>query len=281
MKNLKKFAALLLAGAMALLMLTACGGGGSVNNPEEQKVLNHIRNQKGVQVTSDAQLREVAEKHLREDLEGALQLGNHKFFTKVHVEGEQEEYLTVTVTMNYIYSDTLLSSLLDAISKHVNTDINANVNQKGTWSKVGVVILSNSQQSYIGLSIRVKLAEKGIASAKVVLTGFVVVFAMLILLIFIIKIYGAIIQKAQNAGKKSKEKKAETVAETPAPVVAAPVAPAQTDGVSDEVVAVISAAVATMYGSSEKARIKSIKKSSDGGRSAWAKAGVLDNTRPF
>ena len=113
------------------------------------------------------------------------------------------------------------------------------------------------------------LAEKGIASAKVVLTGFVVVFAMLILLIFIIKIYGAIIQKA------------ETVAETPAPVVAAPVAPAQTDGVSDEVVAVISAAVATMYGSSEKARIKSIKKSSDGGRSAWAKAGVLDNTRPF
>ena len=78
MKNLKKFAALLLVGAMALLMLTACGGGGgggSVNNPEEQKVLNHISNQKGVHVTSDAQLRRVAEEHLREDLEGALQLG--------------------------------------------------------------------------------------------------------------------------------------------------------------------------------------------------------------
>lgn len=162
MKNLKKFAALLLAGAMALLMLTACGGGGggSVNNPEEQKVLSQIGNQKGVTVTNDAQLRAVAEKHLREDLEGALQLGNHKFFTKVHVEGEQEEYLTVTVTMNYIYSDTLLSSLLDAISKHVNTDINANVNQSGTWSKVGVVILSNSQQSYIGLSIRVRNPHK-------------------------------------------------------------------------------------------------------------------------
>ena len=59
MKNLKKFAALLLVGAMALLMLTACGGGGggSVNNPEEQKVLTQIGNQKGVQVTSDAQLR--------------------------------------------------------------------------------------------------------------------------------------------------------------------------------------------------------------------------------
>ena len=129
------------------------------------------------------------------------------------------------------------------------------------------------------------LAEKGITSAKVVLTGFVVVFAMLILLIFIIKIYSAIVQKAQRAGSNSKkgkknkdEKPAEKPAAAPAPVVTASAA---TDGISDEVVAVISAAVATMYGSSEKARIKSIKKSSDGGRSAWAKAGVLDNTRPF
>lgn len=161
MKNLKKFAALLLVGAMALLMLTACGGGGgSVNNPEEQKVLNHISNQKGVHVTSDEQLRATAERHLREDLEGRVDILGHKVFTKVHVEGEKEEYLTVTVTMNYIYSDTLLSSLLSAISKHVNTDINANVNQSGTWSKVGVVILSNSQQSYIGLSIRVENPHK-------------------------------------------------------------------------------------------------------------------------
>lgn len=70
MKNLKKFAALLLAGAMALLMLTACGGGGSVNNPEEQKVLNQIGSQKGVQVTNDAQLRAVAKAQLDEDLNG-------------------------------------------------------------------------------------------------------------------------------------------------------------------------------------------------------------------
>lgn len=129
------------------------------------------------------------------------------------------------------------------------------------------------------------LAEKGITSAKVVLTGFVVVFAMLILLIFIIKIYSAIVQKAQSAGsnsKKGKKNKDEKPAEKPAAAPASVVTTsAATDGISDEVVTVISAAVATMYGSSEKARIKSIKKSSDGGRSAWAKAGVLDNTRPF
>lgn len=163
MKNLKKFAALLLVGAMALLMLTACGGGGgSVNNPEEQKVLTQIGNQKGVQVTNDAQLRATAERHLREDLEGRVDILGHKVFTKVHVEGEKEDYMIITVTANYVYSDTLLSALLKAIetSTKVPIGVKANVNQSGTWSKVGIVILSDTEQSYIGLSIRVKNPHK-------------------------------------------------------------------------------------------------------------------------
>lgn len=130
------------------------------------------------------------------------------------------------------------------------------------------------------------LSEKGIASAKVILTGFVVVFAVLILLILIIKLYSTIVQKAQQSGKKKKEKikvkeeKPSVQAPTVDPAAAASAAPSVQEGVTDEVVAVISAAVATMYGSSGKARIKSIKKS-DTGRSAWANAGILDNTRPF
>lgn len=163
MKNLKKFAALLLAGAMALLMLTACGGGGgSVNNPEEQKVMSLIRDQKGAQVTSDAELRATAERHLREDLEGRVDILGHKVFTKVHVEGEKEDYMIITVTANYVYSDTLLSALLKAIetSTKVPIGVKANVNQSGTWSKVGIVILSDTEQSYIGLSIRVKNPHK-------------------------------------------------------------------------------------------------------------------------
>lgn len=163
MKNLKKFAALLLAGAMALLMLTACGGGGgSVNNPEEQKVMSLIRDQKGAQVTSDAELRATAERHLREDLEGRVDILGHKVFTKVHVEGEKEDYMIITVTANYVYSDTLLSALLKAIetSMDVPIGVKANVKQNGTWSKVGIVILSDTEQSYIGLSIRVKNPHK-------------------------------------------------------------------------------------------------------------------------
>lgn len=124
------------------------------------------------------------------------------------------------------------------------------------------------------------LAEKGISSAKVILTGFVVVFAVLFLLIGIIKVYGTIITKVTSSAEKKKQKVVESEKTTP---VVAPVAnptPVVEDGVSEEIVAVISAAVATMYGSSGKARIKSIKKT-NGGRSAWANAGVLENTRPF
>lgn len=163
MKNLKKFAALLLVGAMALLMLTACGGGGgSVNNPEEQKVMSLIRDQKGAQVTSDAELRATAEKHLQEDMKGGFQLGNHKFFANVYVDAEEDDYAIVTVTASYVYSDTLLSALLKAIetSTKVPIGVKGNVKQNGTWSKVGIVILSNTEQSYIGLSIRVENPHK-------------------------------------------------------------------------------------------------------------------------
>lgn len=159
----KKFAALLLAGAMALLMLTACGGGGgSVNKTEEQKVMSLIKDQKGAQVTSDAQLRAKAEEHLQKDMNGGFQLGNHKFFANVYVDAEEDDYAIVTVTASYVYSDTLLSALLKAIetSTKVPIGVKGNVKQNGTWSKVGIVILSDTEQSYIGLSIRVENPHK-------------------------------------------------------------------------------------------------------------------------
>ena len=128
------------------------------------------------------------------------------------------------------------------------------------------------------------MAEKGISSAKVILTGFVVVFAVLLLLIIIIKIYSAIVNKAQSTGFKVKKKvetpgKPEKTVTKAEPVKEQPVQ-TQTDGIPDEVIAVISAAVATMYGGKDKVRIKSVKKSGSK-RSAWANAGVIETTRPF
>lgn len=161
MKNLKKFAALLLAGAMALLMLTACGGGGggSVNNPEEQKVLTQIGNQKGVQVTNDAELRAIAEAHLDEDLKIVWKLGNHEFRGDVYVNNLGDD-LVITVTAKYDYEDTLLSDILFRLSNYIDTKVDASVNQSGIWSKVGVVIKHNETQSYIGIAIRVKNPHK-------------------------------------------------------------------------------------------------------------------------
>lgn len=129
--------------------------------------------------------------------------------------------------------------------------------------------------------------EKSISAAKVILTGFVVVFGMLFLLILIIKLYSAIVAGAQRASDrraKRKERVMERVSEdSGVHIVKRPAyvtAPTIEEGIPEEVIAVIAAAVAACEGTGGKTRIKSIKKA-NGGRSAWANAGVLDNTRPF
>ncbi len=154
-------------------------------------------------------------------------------------------------------------------------------------NKYGGCFMNISNLASFVASADLSLSEKGIESAKVILTGFVVVFAVLILLILIIKLYSLIIEKAQGSAESRKKKKLKESSEVqktssapmqPAKVVAK--APSVDSGISDEVVAVISAAVSAMYNSSQGVRVKSIKKS-DTGRSAWANAGVFENTRPF
>lgn len=154
MKKLKKFAALLLVGVMALALLTACGGGGGPT--EEQKVLAQISQEKGVQATNDAKLREVAERNLNEDLNAQFNILGHAGAFKFHTDTLEGD-LVITITARYDYKDTLLSYVLDKISHHVvDTDHNASVEQDGNWSNIGVVVKSNNEQSYIGISIRIK-----------------------------------------------------------------------------------------------------------------------------
>ena len=128
------------------------------------------------------------------------------------------------------------------------------------------------------------LATKFTLSASMLLTGFVIVFAVLFFLIFIIWFYGKIVTAGINSAEKRREKKKAAETKKQQEVKASTVEPVATvkpasNGVTDEFVAVISAAVYSMYGSTDKVKIKSIKKAS--GRSAWANAGVLNNTRPF
>lgn len=156
MKKLKKFAALLLVGVMALALLTACGGGGGPT--EEQKVLAQISQEKGVQATNDAKLREVAERNLNEDhedLNAQFNILGYAGAFKFHTDRLGDD-LVITITARYDYKDTLLSDVLNKISNYVDTDHNASVKQDGNWSNIGVVVQSNNEQSYIGISIRIK-----------------------------------------------------------------------------------------------------------------------------
>ncbi|MBQ2971445.1 MAG: OadG family protein [Ruminococcus sp.] len=112
----------------------------------------------------------------------------------------------------------------------------------------------------------------------VLITGFVVVFAVLILLIAIIKLYSTIVYNAQNKPKKSKKNNDDD--DTPKGTGAGgSSASANTaGGVTPDVLACIAAAVEYMYGAGN-VRIRNIKKAP--ARCAWGNAGVLSNTRPF
>lgn len=155
MKKLKKFVALLLVGVMALALLTACGGGGQT---EEQKVLAKISQEKGVQATNDAELRAVAEGHLnddRKDLDAKFKIAGYLTAFNFHSEKVGNDRV-ITITARYDYKDTLLNEVLKKISERVNTEHDASVKQDGNWSNIGVVVMGNNEQSYIGISIRIK-----------------------------------------------------------------------------------------------------------------------------
>ncbi|HHZ06088.1 MAG TPA: sodium pump decarboxylase [Clostridiales bacterium] len=119
----------------------------------------------------------------------------------------------------------------------------------------------------------------------VLITGFTVVFAVLILLIFIIKIYGTIVFNAQQKSKQKKDaalaaKKAAEEQEKAqqAPKVQVDSTPVS-EGISPQIIAVIAAAVDAMYGEGN-VKVKTIKRLPQS-RPVWSTAGLMDNTRPF
>lgn len=120
------------------------------------------------------------------------------------------------------------------------------------------------------------LAENSIWSlgANVTLSGIVIVFLGLVLLVVVIGIFSAFF------GKKQKSNPAQPQQPVRISVPTQPAA-AQAADDFDEIVAVIAAAVDAMYsGSGKKVRIHSVRRSAVGS-SAWAMAGRMENTRAF
>ena len=142
--------------------------------------------------------------------------------------------------------------------------------------------------------LMLKGSEKGLGGGtitSVVVTGLVVVFIGLILLILFVSIYG----KVFDTINKNKAAKAKAEAEAKlkeaakgevkpmAPVIRSEQAqpPEVEDGIEEEIVAVIAAAIAAMGAAGgKKLALRSIK-TAKGSRSAWASAGIAENTRPF
>lgn len=130
--------------------------------------------------------------------------------------------------------------------------------------------VSNVNNLLIAANQDLSLVEKVTVAAKVILTGFVVVFAVLVLLIFIIKGYSFAVNMVVN--------KPDIIEISDNSSVGSVVG--VNNSIPEEIIAVISSAVSVMYSTDEKVRIKNVKKT-DNQRSAWAKAGLFDNTRPF
>lgn len=120
--------------------------------------------------------------------------------------------------------------------------------------------------------------------ASVVITGLVVVFIGLVLLILLVSIYGKIFdvinsraaRKAEEAKKAAEAAKAAT---KPEPVKVA--APVVEDGIEEETVAVIMAAISAMSSAEGKKLVLKSVKTAKPQRPAWSTAGIIDNTRPF
>jgi len=112
-----------------------------------------------------------------------------------------------------------------------------------------------------------------------IFTGFVVVFAALIGLSLLVSIVGKIFDSINGKNKPEAPKKVE--AAKPASVPVQKLQMITQDGVEDDVIAVIAAAIAAMTASTGKAyAIKSVTRAKET-RPIWGFAGMQQNTMPF
>ena len=125
------------------------------------------------------------------------------------------------------------------------------------------------------------------SDGTVVLTSITLVFAMLIALCLIITLEGKLfdLKNKKPADPKPQAPAAPAAKAAPAPAAkpAAPAAKADNGGIPGEVIAAISAAVATVMGSGAVIHgIRRVSKPAAGARrGSWGDAGVREHTTPF
>ena len=168
MKKLSKIVALLLAGALTMLMFTACGGGGGSfghrDQDKEDEAFGKFTSmtQASSVKENDKSLQAVADGYLQKDLNSSVEILGAKLVGKVHVDGKDQEYLTITVTARYDYG-FVVSRILTEIQKEINKkwpETKVNVSGRGSWTKLGVVVRSDGTHSYIAVAFQIDNPNK-------------------------------------------------------------------------------------------------------------------------
>ena len=158
MKKIKRFAAVLLAGIMALTLLTACGsdtGTGKIDK-EKQDPLEKQLASVGI-TANDPELYQIALKHLEADI---LFSKDKPFFrNSIYQKGidSPEKNVILTVTAKYDSSKTdlaYLTAFMNWMLKQNYPDAAINVNSG--WAKAAIVVKTNAEGSYVALSVQVE-----------------------------------------------------------------------------------------------------------------------------
>lgn len=144
MKHLKKLAALLLVGVLALSLLTACGGSGSTSQDAqaEAAVMAAINENRSDKLQNSSELRKIA----NQDLDATIKSGNlsSSFTFKSHTDLKNGKF-GGTFIAKCDYKNTDLAKL-------IKTDTNINSHNMNSWSEVGVVVRTDNGQTYIAIS---------------------------------------------------------------------------------------------------------------------------------
>ena len=154
MKHLKKLAALLLVGVLALSLLTACGGGGSTSADAQAETavmaaINQNRPVNSAKLQNSSELRKIANQDLDAAINGKWGQLSSSFTVKSHTDLKNGS-VVFTFIAKCDYKNTDLAKL-------IKTDTNINSHLMGTWSEVGVVVRTNKDngQTYIAISVAI------------------------------------------------------------------------------------------------------------------------------
>lgn len=158
MKKLKKFAALLLVGVMALALLTACGGGGSGEDAQaEASVMTAINGKRtAAKLDNDAERKAVASQNIDYVVKHGFGPFSSDVRFNVDTDHIKDGKFGFTFVAKYDYKDTKLDELIKKITNGNGTDIKSNY--VDNWTNVGVVVKTVNGQTYIAVSVAIDVS---------------------------------------------------------------------------------------------------------------------------